>query len=71
MNTNWQKFEDFLKREGVYKRYWINKELDTSGLLEFDYDKPYGYISEAFIWSATKEGYRFWSEINDMWLLMS
>lgn len=75
-----KEFIRFLKEEGVYVAFKRNFSLDY--LREwFDNDykqivngKSYyeavggaNYISEAFYWKDTPEGFDYWSELNKKW----
>lgn len=65
MKKYWKEFENFLKREGVYKKYMNN--LDNEGRARMNLTKPYSFVNDAFIWVNTREGCIFWKNINDKW----
>lgn len=67
MNKNWQKFESFLKREGVFEKY-LNNFYNAQDGESFKYDIPSGYLFAAFDWAATDEGFDFWQRINIKWM---
>ena len=48
----------------------INNDMDGNLLKYFDKCFPrglYNVISYSFIWDSTKNGYKFWHKMNDMW----
>jgi uncharacterized circularly permuted ATP-grasp superfamily protein len=65
MKKHWEKFENFLKREGVFEKYLENLYEQDEQLTEFEY--PSEYVSAAFVWTDTNEGHNFWSDIDTKW----
>ena len=65
MKKYWKEFENFLRREGVYKKYMNN--LDNEGRARMNLTKPYSFVNDAFLWVNTREGCIFWKNINDKW----
>lgn len=66
------KFIDFLKDNGVYKKFMNEAALNTDAdLVDYisDYNKiEYSrFIDCAFSWDDTADGIAFWSRIHDLW----
>jgi len=69
-----KEFKDFLNRNGVYKNYSKNLDVEygdgalewilADSILNDDADE---LISSAFKWDMTPEGHRFWSKISRLW----
>jgi len=71
-------FVKFLKDNGVYDKFIHNCKIAVTNSLNFvktwktietfciDIIK-YRYIRDSFDWRKTKEGYNFWSKINEKW----
>ena len=67
------RFFRFLKENGLFGRYLkyykINKLNEKRPLYKFlnGYD-PFVYISNAFSWDETEEGFDFWEEKHSEWV---
>ena len=44
-----------------YRRYWSNTRTFCQEI------SRYSYVSNAFMWDKTKEGFKFWKKVNDSW----
>jgi len=63
-------FYIFLKKEGCFGRYIAN--IKKENYLEdvtkfFDSFDTYNYITLAFCWADSKEGYFYWGKIGSKW----
>lgn len=60
------RFLKFLAEHDALIPYILN--FDKGPLLEFtiSYD-PEDFITCAFIWSATSQGFHYWANLNDRW----
>lgn len=56
-----QIFDKFLMDNGIYRAYNANVRVKQI-------EDPNLYISCAFFWDNTSEGYSFWLDINNRWL---
>lgn len=65
MKKHWKKFENFLKREGVFEKYLKNLYEQDVQLNGFEY--PIEYVIAAFSWTDTDEGHSFWIDIDIKW----
>lgn len=69
-------FFNWLKSKGAYEAYKLARH-NTNRLLEEIYaSNPYyrrrlisptQFINHAFTWSLTREGYKYWDNINSEW----
>ena len=59
-----KKLNRFLKDNGVYTSYWKNCEIPLNDRMWLF---PMGYITYAFCWGDSIEGYDFWYDINTEW----
>lgn len=74
-NTKKQEFIHFLKENNAYEKYIHNfnnqKGRITKGCVFLsDSDnitKGKSFVTGAFFWDQTKEGYSFWFDINKKW----
>ena len=79
-HSNRKEFIRFLKEEGVYVAFKRNFSIDylrkwfiddyrqiISGRNYYRVIKKLEYISKAFYWRDTPEGYEFWLDINKRW----
>lgn len=64
-----EKFEQFLLDNNIFSQFCSNILIKDSMLLYEYCEKthPQYYISRAFAWSYTKEGYDFWLKVNIKW----
>ena len=62
-------FEKFLLDNNIYSQFCSNILIEYSMLLyEYcEYVYPAHYISDAFTWSNTEEGYYFWKNRYKEW----
>lgn len=80
-HSNKKEFIRFLKEEGVYVAFKRNFSIDyirkwfiveyeqiISGRNYYEVIKELDYISKAFYWRGTPEGYDFWLGINKRWV---
>ena len=81
--SNKKKFFRFLKEEGAYVAFKRNFSLDyirkwfideyeqiINGRNYYEVIKELEYISKAFYWMNTPEGYDFWLGISKRWTLL-
>lgn len=68
-------FIEFLKVKGMYKLYvnnmyklYVNNWKNVIGSVLKPIKKPRHYVSFAFSWSHTEEGYDFWKDLDTQWL---
>ena len=79
-HSNRKEFIRFLKEEGVYvafkrnfsidyvRKWFINEyEQIVSGKSYYEAVEKTNYISKAFYWRGTPEGYEFWLDISKRW----
>lgn len=59
-NITQEQFEQFLKDNNCFDKYISYCDINEI----FSPDRPKKSISDAFFWFSTKEGHRFWMEIN-------
>jgi hypothetical protein len=55
-------FNYFIKNNNSTKEGFINFLIDTT-----HHGKGYRFFTTAFIWNDTKEGVRYWRNINNEW----
>lgn len=65
MKNYWKEFENFLRREGVYRKYMNN--LDNEGRESIERNQPDTFVIHAFLWFNTREGCLFWEKIHNKW----
>lgn len=56
--------DTFLKSHKAHKAYYTNISVSLDVLLEDSLDEV---IIGAFSWSASKQGHKFWSDLNAQW----
>lgn len=64
-------FLQWLKDKGVYSQYkenFINYDLHHSFSVFISEYNPYSYLSSAFFWADTSQGWNYWEELNWEWL---
>ena len=64
-------FLEFLEAEGVTEKFInaIHNDIfgDDVGQDRFKVDEKRDYITYAFVWVNSKEGWYFWNNINNKW----
>ena len=59
-------FMRFLKEKGAFNNYKL--EVGNVPVL-IHKDQPCIWISGAFPWADTRDGFSFWSQLNDEWVM--
>ena len=64
-------FIRFLKKHKVYHKFLSNcksnNQLIVNEFIKYELKYRCQFINNAFIWSETKEGYKFWYNIYKEW----
>lgn len=70
-----QQFINFLKKQKCYDNYMENLKTASSPFYEnvefkhfLQIVHPKSWISLAFNWDSTLEGYEYWVRLNQMWI---
>ena len=66
-----KKFIKFLEANNAWENF--ERAFENYGRNAKDYKKDCktlknSYLSYAFIWSKTREGHEYWSELNEKWI---
>lgn len=65
-----KKFIEFLERNNAwenFERNFIEQGTDVKNYKRNCKVSEGSEISYAFIWDKTKEGYKYWKNLNDLW----
>jgi len=62
--SDYEKFIKFLKREKVYKKFFVNLFVPECFVRQL---KPCFYF-HVFLWDDSPEGLEFWSDLNKKWI---
>lgn len=66
--TNYQLFLRFLKYNNIYYTFFENINFDYKYLYDHKIVKITKLsITQAFYWASTKQGEKFWGEVNEKW----
>ena len=63
-----EKFIEFLKERGIYEKFvgcvYLGEETSLGKLLS---GNAHNYITNAFSWAETEDGYIYWREVEEDW----
>ena len=70
-----QLFIDFLKREGVYRKF-VNNVINGENLVNVgtiselceQAGHAKDWVTASFNWGSSPQGHKFWSDISDKWI---
>ena len=64
----------FLKKNRVLKKFYTNLQLEKRNPMQYIKRKiistmpmPESLISSSFVWSNTKQGYKYWDNLDTQW----
>ena len=61
-------FKKFLRDNGIYEKYCRNFNVNYAGNNNGKIKHKFYFISGAFFWRRTKDGFDFWEEMNKRWI---
>lgn len=72
-----EQFEQFMKMHNAHEAFKVavvnNSTLPYESLFEPEEDgeflEPCNYISSSFMWADSKEGFKYWNEIDMAWMM--